>query len=85
MHDPIHPSEPATQKSHLDPVCGMEVVANPQKSQVFGGETYYFCSQRCVDKFKADPHHYLHEHAPAQPNGTPVEGAAGKGFIDSRV
>lgn len=28
-------------------------------SFVFGGETYYFCSRHCLEKFKKDPAHFL--------------------------
>ena len=44
----------------LDPVCGMRV--DPAKSahrHETGGTTYYFCSVRCLDRFKADPDAYL--------------------------
>lgn len=44
----------------LDPVCGMWV--DPEKargSAEYKGKTYYFCSPRCVEKFKAEPERYL--------------------------
>ncbi len=43
-----------------DPVCGMSV--DPQRaagSEVYQGETYYFCSKGCAVKFQADPNKYL--------------------------
>jgi len=46
-------------KSHIDPVCGMQVAANPEKSAIFNGKTYYFCCQRCVSRFTADPGQFL--------------------------
>ena len=42
-----------------DPVCGMAV--NPQgaaAASVHGGNTYYFCSASCRDKFEQDPAKY---------------------------
>jgi len=48
------------QKTHIDPVCGMKVAANSDKSVEFGGQRFYFCSQGCVTKFRADPNRYLH-------------------------
>jgi P-type Cu+ transporter len=60
-------------KPHIDPVCGMKAAANPAKSAIHDGVTYYFCGLRCVEKFKLDPMRYLHpdEHtevaAPAVP------------------
>jgi cation transport ATPase len=44
----------------IDPVCGMQVTADPDKSLVHLGVTYHFCSQHCITKFKAEPDHYLH-------------------------
>jgi Cu+-exporting ATPase len=44
----------AQTKPHIDPVCGMKVAANPEKAVEFAGTTYYFCSQGCASKFKAD-------------------------------
>ena len=45
--------------TNRDPVCNMEV--NEQsaagKSQ-FQGETYYFCSQQCKQKFDQSPQQY---------------------------
>ena len=51
-----------------DPVCGMKVDMRTAEPQCTLGETtYYFCSARCLDKFRADPDHYLKppEHDPA--------------------
>ena len=47
-----------------------------------GDATYYFCSARCLEKFKGDPEHYLNppKHDPAVRNpalGAPPEGAQG--------
>jgi heavy metal translocating P-type ATPase len=55
-----HHAAPAQEsKPHIDPVCGMRVAANPEKSAVHNGETYYFCCQRCVSRFTADPLQFL--------------------------
>jgi YHS domain-containing protein len=43
-----------------DPVCGMSVApAQAAGSFSFEGRTYHFCSQHCLDAFKADPKRYL--------------------------
>src|SRR5882757_2775041 len=55
------PSVTAPIKPHIDPVCGMQVAANAEKAVEFAAATYYFCSQGCASKFKADPHRYLHK------------------------
>jgi len=43
-----------------DPVCGMTV--DPSKAaakQEFRGDTYYFCSKRCAERFANDPEKFL--------------------------
>ncbi|MGD8323401.1 MAG: heavy metal translocating P-type ATPase [Gammaproteobacteria bacterium] len=42
-----------------DPVCGMTVDPASSLSHVYQGVTYYFCCQRCNDRFVSDPEHYL--------------------------
>ena len=46
-------------KSFTDPVCGMKVAASPERFVAHEGVTYYYCSLRCMEKFKLDPHKYL--------------------------
>jgi P-type Cu+ transporter len=44
-----------------DPVCGMKVdPATAVATREHAGQTFYFCSQACVDKFDDDPHRYGH-------------------------
>ncbi len=44
----------------LDPVCGMYVdPAKARGSAEYKGTTYYFCSPRCEERFKAEPEKYL--------------------------
>ena len=48
-----------------DPICGMTV--EPERaagSHVYNGQTYYFCSQHCLAKFKEDPEKFLKSPAP---------------------
>ncbi len=47
-----------TNKSK-DPVCGMEVEREGARHWPHGGEVYYFCSDLCLEKFRADPNAYL--------------------------
>ena len=43
-----------------DPVCGMTVdPASAAASHEHGGKWYYFCCERCREKFRADPANYL--------------------------
>lgn len=42
-----------------DPVCGMEILPESAFARrVHAGQTYFFCSQTCVEKFDVDPHCY---------------------------
>jgi len=54
--------------SSIDPVCGMTV--NPATAAGhadYQGKTYHFCSQHCVQAFKADPAKFLGKKAAAAP------------------
>ena len=63
------------EKPHTDPVCGMKVAANPEKLVVHEAVQYYFCSHRCVDKFKLDPARYLHPEEHPTPELAAAPGA----------
>jgi Cu+-exporting ATPase len=60
----VEVSEVKTQKevemaTVKDAVCGMEI--DPKSAvatEDYEGETYYFCSESCHEKFKADPQKY---------------------------
>lgn len=44
----------------VDPVCGMRIESDEAAGTVdHEGTTYYFCSQTCLDAFKADPTAYV--------------------------
>jgi Cu+-exporting ATPase len=50
----------------LDPVCGMTISPDDAVGHVdHKGTTYYFCSQSCLDQFKADPDRFLAAETPA--------------------
>lgn len=43
----------------VDPVCGMSVTISPDARRAdYDGEIFYFCSDKCHTKFKADPVYY---------------------------
>lgn len=50
---------PEQEKKYTDPVCGMQVSNNPEKTARFQGVAYYFCSSSCVSKFTATPENYV--------------------------
>jgi Cu+-exporting ATPase len=65
----------AQEKPYTDPVCGMDVAADPQKEIVDAGLSYHFCSAKCMDKFRASPQSYIspakqESAAVAAPEGT---------------
>ena len=67
------PHDAGPSRPFKDPVCGMMVAGDPQKKIAHGGTDYYFCSARCMDKFRADPQAYLHPDV-AQPPAEAPEG-----------
>jgi YHS domain-containing protein len=38
-----------------DPVCGMSVDVTTAYAEAVGGETYYFCSEACRQRFDENP------------------------------
>ena len=41
-----------------DPVCGMTVEVTTAYSEAVGGQTYYFCSENCRQRFDENPDAY---------------------------
>ena len=88
QHEHHHPAGPpakprrlavATEPLEKDPVCGMDVPADAPLRSDFGGKTYHFCSQRCLDRFNQDPSKFVEgpkespKVAEPQPAGTHVQ------------
>jgi len=73
----------------IDPICGMNVEPDRAAgSHVYNRQTYYFCSQHCLAKFKEDPEKFLksqthagheHAHAAAHPHAHDHEQSHGHG------
>ena len=43
-----------------DPVCHMQVMPETAAARYdYNGKTYYFCNPRCLERFKANPEHFL--------------------------
>ena len=56
-----------------DPVCGMSVDPHTAKFQLNQAETrVYFCSERCWERFRADPSRYLPPKTPASAQSQPA-------------
>jgi Cu+-exporting ATPase len=57
-HDHSHPAVAPAEV--LDPVCGMTISPDDAVGHVeYKGQTYYFCSQSCLDQFRSTPDAFL--------------------------
>jgi P-type Cu+ transporter len=58
-----NPTDNRSDPQHArDPVCGMTI--DPKKaagSFEYQGETYYFCSTHCLQRFRDDPERFLNK------------------------
>ena len=55
-HESVRSGGGGERMSHMptDPVCGMSVEPeHAAGTHVYHGETYYFCSQTCLERFAA--------------------------------
>jgi len=59
------PTADADATTALDPVCGMTVNPATARSAKVDAGTFFFCSQRCQERFQADPKKYLDVRKPA--------------------
>jgi Cu+-exporting ATPase len=51
---------PVVESEVVDPVCGMSILPSDAVGHAtHRGQTYHFCSQSCLDKFRASPETYL--------------------------
>ena len=59
-----HAHHPAQGQAVKDPVCGMDVKPESAAARYeHGGQTYYFCSSHCMEKFRAEPAKFLRQPA----------------------
>lgn len=49
---PREAPRPIAEELKKDPVCGTFIAPSTAVRKVLGGETYYFCSAQCRDKFR---------------------------------
>lgn len=60
MRGGSHESHGGRAGSTRDPVCGMDTSPeNAVAAATHAGQTYYFCSKSCRDKFELAPENYL--------------------------
>jgi RND family efflux transporter MFP subunit len=61
--------------AHKDPVCGMDVDESKVKAagriSMYGGKTYYFCSDGCKQEFEKDPDRALKKSSDMKSQETP--------------
>ncbi len=72
-HHSHHPPPPHAAHLEKDPVCGMDVDPTAPKGGTaeHAGRTYFFCSAKCREKFRAAPEQYVGQ-APRTPPPTPA-------------
>ncbi|MBI2568835.1 MAG: heavy metal translocating P-type ATPase [Candidatus Schekmanbacteria bacterium] len=68
------PPEAATV---VDPVCGMSVPANGPWRVTHAGHEHVFCSDACLQKFRADPGRYVSAGAPDRAGAQGTQTSAG--------
>ncbi|PPR11068.1 MAG: Copper-transporting P-type ATPase [Alphaproteobacteria bacterium MarineAlpha11_Bin1] len=57
---PQLPETSSQEYTAIDPVCGMSVdITSEKPHHEYNGEKYHFCSQRCCDRFAADPQYFI--------------------------
>ena len=73
--------EEATVRTAKDPVCSMTV--DPETARFrheYNGQTYFFCSEHCLNKFRNEPERFSKQKAdavPASPKGISIGSCAG--------
>jgi Cu+-exporting ATPase len=61
----------------LDPVCKMEVnPASAEAQSEWGGQSFYFCSQECKERFDREPERYIDATDRAQARSHRADNAA---------
>ena len=71
-HGPAHAASP-NDGDLRDRVCGMAVTPPSKFGESYQGQTYQFCSQKCQEKFRADPERYIGNHPSAEPSSAAIE------------
>ncbi len=70
------PETPSSGHAHIDPVCGMTVSPESAAATIaHQGESFYFCSKGCAEKFRSDPDKYLSNDNAGESNDHAAPGA----------
>jgi len=63
-----------------DPVCGMMVSPDHAVGQhTYNGDTYYLCGTRCLERFRANPEHYVPSRSADAVKSAPATSLPGRG------
>ena len=57
-----------------DPVCRMELDEDDALETAYGDRVYYFCSESCLDRFRANPTRYADRREESPIQGAPRAG-----------
>ncbi len=69
-------TESSPAKFHTDPVCKMKVIEGREAGKWdYKGETFYFCNQKCLQRFMSEPERFLQGQSPKD-EGLVAEGEA---------
>ena len=69
-----HNHATGTAAEVLDPVCGMTISPDDAVGQVdHKGTTYYFCSESCLERFRANPDAFIGERSTLSPTPADME------------
>lgn len=68
MHVTTIKNEKEMATDSIDPVCGMRVAADAKLHLIHKGNTYRFCSDHCLHKFKDHPEAYLNNATSPEPD-----------------
>jgi Cu+-exporting ATPase len=63
------------EKNQTDPVCHMKVVADPNRRIEHTGRNFYFCSDNCMGKFRANPDAFVGDQLKPDASTAPADGA----------
>ncbi|WP_082221643.1 heavy metal translocating P-type ATPase [Herbaspirillum chlorophenolicum] len=61
-------------KSQTDPVCHMKVAPDPYRRIEYGGIKFYFCSDKCMGQFRANPAAFVGESTKPEASTQPPDG-----------
>ena len=65
------PNHTAVGPEVIDPVCGMTIAQDDAVGQVdYKGQTYYFCSTGCLERFRTTPEAFVGERKPEETTAT---------------